>query len=133
MSICCICGTDFVARHSYGLCSSCFTRDAARELDRVETALHKARRSGVAATLTLKEWLSAISDFKGLCGYCQEYTYSIIEMVELSKGLTYDNVVPSCKACSTRRREGYGTAEHRVKQYLSTERTPQDIAQNEEP
>jgi hypothetical protein len=102
-------------------------------MDRLDSARHKACKNDLKFTLTLREWLSVISDFKGLCAWCQEYTYSIIEMVELSKGLVYDNVVPSCKACSTRRREGYGTAEHRVKQYLSSDRAPQDIAQNEEP
>jgi len=132
MSTCVICGTDFSARHAYGLCPTCLTRDSARELDRVETALHKARKSGLTATLTLREWISVISDFKGLCAWCQEYTYSMIEMVDPARGLTYDNTAPCCRACAHHRKHGFLLAEKRVMVYLQGYRTPQDIAQNEE-
>jgi hypothetical protein len=132
MSICCICGTDFAARHSYGLCPTCFSKDAARELDRLDSAKHKAQKQGLAATLTLKQLLATVSDFKGLCAWCQEYTYSVIEMVVPSKGLVYDNVVPICRACRTHRVGDFYRAELRVMQYLKSERTPHDIAQNEE-
>ena len=132
MTTCCICGCTFEARHAYGLCPLCFTRDAAREMDRLATATYKAQKQGLVATLTLKQLLSVMSDFNGLCAYCQEYTYSIIEMVEPAKGLTYDNVVTSCKACHVRRNEGYGVAEDRVRQYLSIDRVQHETPQNEE-
>jgi hypothetical protein len=132
MSTCCICGDTFEARHSYGLCTSCFSRDAARELDRLENAKYKARKRGLVATLTLKQLLSVMSDFNGLCAFCQECTYSIIEMVEPAKGLTYDNVVASCKACHVRRAEGYDFAEARVRWYLSSDREQHETPQNEE-
>lgn len=131
MSICVICGTDFPARHSYGLCPTCFTRDAAREMDRLATATYKARKKGLVATLTLKQLLAVMSDFNGLCAYCQEYAYSIIEMVEPAKGLVYDNVVPSCKACSHHKRYGFDVAEDRVRQYLSSDRVQHETPQNE--
>jgi hypothetical protein len=132
VSTCAICGIDFPARHSYGLCPTCLTRDTARELDRVETALHKAHKSGLTATLSLREWLATLSDFAGLCGWCQEYTYSSIEMVYPSKGITYDNVVPICRACRTHRQGDFYRAELRVMQYLKSDRTPHDTTQNEE-
>ena len=132
MSTCSLCGQTFEARHAYGLCPACFTRDAAREFDRLENARYKAQKQGLAATLTLKQLLSVLSDSHGKCSFCDEYPCSHIEMVEPAKGLTYDNVVCSCRACHKRRSEGYGTAEHRIKQYLSTERTPHNILKNKE-
>ena len=132
MSTCYICSCTFTARHAYGLCPTCFNKDAARELDRIVTATHKARKSGLITTLSLKEWLSTLSDSNGMCSFCNEYPCSYIEMVEPARGLTYDNVVVSCRACHKRRDEGYNTAEHRVKQYLGTERTPHSTLQNEE-
>lgn len=126
MSTCCICGTDFPARHSYGLCPTCLTRDTARELDRVETASHKAFKSGLVATLSLREWLSTVSDFKGLCSFCEEYTYSSIEMIYPSKGIIYDNVVPICRACRVHRVGDFYRAELRVMQYLKNDRTSKE-------
>jgi len=132
MSTCCICGDTFEARHAYGLCPACFSRDAARELDRLETSAYKAHKQGLATTLTLKQLLSVASDFKGLCAFCEEYTYIVIEMVDPAKGLIYDNVVPSCKACSHHKRYGFDVAEDRVKWYLSSDREQHNTPQNEE-
>jgi hypothetical protein len=98
----------------------------------LETATYKAQKQGLAATLTLTQLLSVASDFKGLCAFCQEYTYSIIEMVNIDKGLVYDNVVPSCKACSHHKRYGFDVARERVRWYLSSDRVQRDTPQNEE-
>ena len=132
MSICVICSAEFSARHAYGLCPTCFSKDAARELDRLDSARHKACKNGVKFTLTLREWLGAISDFRGLCAFCQEYTYSIIEMVEPARGLVYDNTAPCCKSCSHHRRYGFDVAEDRVRWYLSSEKEQHETPQNEE-
>lgn len=126
MTTCCICGYSFTARHSYGLCPLCFSRDAAREMDRLATAKYKASKSGLAATLTLREWLTVLSDHTSLCSFCREYQGSVIEMVEPAKGLVYGNVTTSCKACHVRREEGYNVAEDRVRWYLSSERAPKE-------
>jgi len=131
-STCCICGCTFTARHSYGLCPICFNKDDAREMDRVTTSSYKARKIGLAANLTLVEWLSVLSDFLNLCAFCKQYPCSVIEMVEPDKGLVYDNVVPSCKACHARRAEGYDAAEERVRWYLSTEHAQRLILPHEE-
>lgn len=132
-STCCICGLPFEARHSYGLCNLCFSRDRARELDRIESTIRALRRKGVSPLLlTLPQWLSTISDFMGLCAFCREYQCSVIEMISRDKGLVYDNVVPACRACGKRRQEGYEEAEDRVRMYLSIERIQHSIPSCEE-
>lgn len=132
-STCCICGLTFTSRTSYGLCEKCYSKDRLREYDRVESACRAARRQGIVPVhLTLVEWLSTLSDFAGLCAFCREYTCNVIEMVRRDAGLCYDNVVPACRACSTRRQDGYEEAEDRVRWYLSAERVQHFIPQNEE-
>lgn len=132
-STCAICGQIFTARHSYGLCKFCFSYDRAREYDRLQSAIRAAKHKGVSPiTLQLTELLSTLSDFNSTCSFCNEYNYSVIEMISPNKGLTYDNVVPACRACSKRRNEGYETAEYRVKQYLDIERVQHNITHNEE-
>jgi len=132
MSTCAICGTDFAARHSYGLCASCFSPTLAREFDRLENAKHKAQKQGLAATLTLMQLLATMSDFAGLCAWCQEHTYSVIEMVGPALGLTCDNTATCCRACSKHRKHGFLLAEKRVMVYLQGYRIPQDIEEAEE-
>ncbi len=121
-TICIICGAKFQARHSYGLCALCFSKDRCREYDRLMSASKQAERAGLPFSLLLIQWISAISDFKGLCAFCEQYPYSIIEMINPDKGLVYDNVVPCCKACHTHRRYGFDTAEQRVKEFLASDR-----------
>ena len=122
LATCAICSITFKARHSYGLCPQHCTKDLLREHDRVESAIARAQRHSIPATLSLLQWISTLSDFKGLCAFCSKSRFNIIEMVRPDEGLTSDNVVPCCEACHARRAEGYSTGEHRVKQYLSTER-----------
>lgn len=132
-STCTICGLTFEARHSYGLCNMCFSYERAREHDRLQSAIRAAKRKGISPiTLQLTELLSTLSDFNSSCAFCNEYNYSVIEMITPSKGLTYDNIAPACRACSKRRAEGYDTAEHRVRQYLDIERVQHSITQSEE-
>lgn len=132
-TICTICGQTFTARHSYGLCNFCFSHDRAREYDRLQSAIRAAKRKGISPiTLQLTELLSTLSDFNSTCAFCREYQYSVIEMVSHDKGLVYDNVIPACRACSKRRKEGYEEAEDRVRVYLNVEREQHSIAQNEE-
>lgn len=132
-STCTICGLPFEARHSYGLCEKCYSRDRLREYDRVESACRAAHRQGIVpVTLTLVHWLSTLSDHAGLCAFCREYQCSVIEMVRPGGGLTYDNVVPCCRACHRRRSDGYDEAEDRVRIYLSAERIQHFIPQREE-
>lgn len=126
MSTCVLCGITFTARHHYGLCASCISVDHLREYDRVDSAIRAARRQNIPASLTLSQWLAAVSDFEGKCAFCQEYLYGIIERVIPVHGLVYENVVPACRACSRRRGEGYDQAEIRVLHYLSQEKNDDD-------
>src|SRR5580765_1296179 len=122
MSICVICGANFQARHSYGLCALCFSKDRCREWDRLIAATKQAEKAKLPIGLLLVPWLSIISDFNGLCSFCEQYTYSVIEMIDPVKGLVYDNVAPICRACHVHRKYGFNTAEQRVKDILASDR-----------
>ncbi len=122
MTTCCICGASFTAHHSYGICERCFSKDKLREWDRLLSASKRAERANLPFSLLLPHWLSILSDFHGLCAYCEQYTYSVIEMIDPCKGLIYDNVVPACLACHKHRQYGFDTAEQRVKDILASDR-----------
>lgn len=121
-STCCICGVAFEARHSYGLCSIHFSRDVARELDRVEALSRHAKRNNIPCTITLLEWLSVLSDSAGVCMVCQEYSANVIEMFDPKQGYSYANVVPCCRACHIVRKEGLAKIEAGLSQYLAIPR-----------
>lgn len=119
---CAICGQMFEARTSYGLCPLCWNRDRLREWDRLTTAQRRAERANLPATLTLVQWLSVLSDFQGLCAYCQEVSFSGMEVVERRLGLAYGNVVPICRACAVHRAGSFDHACERVEAYLDAAR-----------
>lgn len=119
-STCEICGLPFESRTSYGLCPLCWEKSKLREYDRLHSAKYHAGRAQVPATLTLVQWLSVVSDFKGLCAYCLEVPFSVIEQVSPLAGLIYENVVPACKACHKIKRTGFEQAHSRVLSYLTS-------------
>jgi hypothetical protein len=119
MTICVLCCVPFDARTSYGLCPLCYSKDRLREYDRVESSRHHALRNNLPATLTLQQWLACLSDFAGLCSYCGLVPFSVIEIVDERKGLSHNNVVPSCRVCSHYRKQPFEQAEIRVRQYLA--------------
>lgn len=121
LAVCALCTTPFQARTSYGLCKNCWSRDRLREWDRLISAQRQAERLNVPATLTLVQWMSTASDFKGLCAYCLEMPFSLIEMVDPRLGLIWENVVPICKACHTHKHTSFEEAIRRVQVYLATE------------
>lgn len=121
---CVICGMPFDARSSYGLCPLCWESSRLRQWDRLQSATHQAKRAGLPATLTLPQLLATISDFNGLCAYCQEVSFSFIDMVDPSRGLTYENAVPICRACQKHKRLSFERARERVRAYLAGERVP---------
>lgn len=132
MTICCICDASFEAKHNYGLCSSHFSRDILREYDRIETARRKATQQGLPADISLLQWLGVISDTKGLCMLCEEYTYQYIEMYRSAKGLVHGNVFPCCRACKKFFKGGIEIAKERVKLYLESNREAKPSPINEE-
>lgn len=131
IAICTICGLTFESRHSYGLCPFCFSRDTAREYDRLEAAIKHARRAKLPVTLTLVQWLSVVSDFNANCAYCMARQFSHIEMVDLNAGLTRENVVPICSSCQVHKRGSFDIAKRRVEAYLQGD-TSFRVEQDEE-
>jgi hypothetical protein len=130
-STCCICGLTFEARNSYGICTSCFSRDRLREYDRVESAARQAHREHIVPiTLTLVEWLSVLSDFAGVCALCKRYGASKILMFDRTKGLIYTNVLPACYACEHHWTNGFEAAREAVRLYLDAQTLPRFITPN---
>lgn len=115
---CALCATPFDATTSYGLCPACWSKDRLREWDRLRSATYYATRANVRATLTLPEWLTILSDFRGRCAYCLKDYYSLIERVDMRKGLVWGNVVPVCRACKVHKDSSWDTAVDRVASYL---------------
>jgi hypothetical protein len=130
-STCVLCGDNFEAMHNYGLCKKCWSRDRLREWDRILSSSKQAEKEGLPYSLLLTQWLSLTSDLKGLCAYCQEYSYSIIEMVDPIKGLVYGNVIPACRACHVHKKHGFNTAEQRVKDFLASDRPVKTVEELE--
>ena len=131
LATCTICGLTFESRHSYGLCPLCFSRDTAREYDRLEAAIKHARRAKLPVSLTLTQWLSVVSDFNANCAYCLVRPFSHIEMVDLHSGLTRENVVPICLSCQVHKRSSFDIAKRRVAAYLNGD-TSFRVEQDEE-
>lgn len=132
-STCCLCGIDFTANTSYGLCPHCYSKDRLREYDRIESAIRQARRQGIApVTLTLVEWLSVLSDFAGTCALCRHHGYTKILMVNVVKGLVYTNIVPACTACEYHYHHGFNSAIEEVQRYLGQAVLPKFIPANED-
>lgn len=101
--------TCFLSGHSFivlpddslpvDICPDCL----ARERDRLNRHLQRARAAGSPATLTLPEWLQTLKDFEGLCAYCRMRTFTQLEhFVPVSDGggTTVDNCVPACQMCN---------------------------------
>lgn len=73
--------------------------------DRLDQALDRARHAGAPATLTMREWLATVRHFDGLCAYCGEADYEVIEhATPLPRGgTTAANCLPACTACNNRK------------------------------
>ena len=53
--------------------------DLAQEIKRVHDNIGRARRAGLPATLTPLEWLDNVKLFNGLCAYCGEVPFSVLD------------------------------------------------------
>lgn len=72
--------------------------------DRMKKAVRRARLSGVAATLTLQQWLDICVAQGGKCFYCEQVKpLEQDHVIALSNGghHTADNVVGACKRCNS--------------------------------
>jgi len=70
---------------------------------RVKYHLERARDAGLAATLTLEQWLVTIAAFNGLCAYCKHEPFCELDHVRpvtRQGGTTGENCVPACALCN---------------------------------
>lgn len=73
--------------------------------DRLDQALDRARKVGAPATLTMREWLTTVRFFDGLCAYCRKVDYEVIEhATPLPRGgTTRKNCLPACTTCNNQK------------------------------
>ncbi len=67
------------------------------------TALNRARRANLPATMTLEEMKAATAHFSGLCAYCAKREAHLLEHatpISRGGGTTDDNCLPSCLRCN---------------------------------
>lgn len=117
-SCCSLCGSVFEARTSYSLCAQCFSRDTARELDRIESLRRQMHRAGLPDRLTLLQWIATVADFRGRCALCLKMPFTHIELFIYERGLVYENVFPCCPACAVHLHTSFPLAVQRVATYL---------------
>lgn len=101
------------------------------EHQRVQAHCSRAKCLGALATLTLAEWEETVADFNGLCAYCLERPFEVLEhFVSVAiAGTTVTNCVPACFNCNHRKRDRTGdslmevfgeSVINRILQYLSS-------------
>src|SRR6266581_618230 len=80
------------------------------EPERVHIHVGIARRAGAVATLTLPEWEQTITDFNGLCAYCQIRPFTLLEhfLPVTTAGTHVKNCIPACDSCNRRKRNYTG-------------------------
>jgi 5-methylcytosine-specific restriction endonuclease McrA len=107
---CWFCGNSYYASKSNrrsSLCPSCKSMPNAKflihEISRLNDQLKRAEKAGLPATLSLRQWVATIEHFKGLCAYCQNKPFEVLEHfvpVEMGGGTTASNCVPACNKCN---------------------------------
>ncbi len=128
-TICALCDREFEARTNYGICARCCNELNLAEWDRLRSTIERYRRhGGIKCDITLSQWISTIQDFHGRCAYCERLKPHDIEIVDMQKGIVWNNIVPICDVCKKYRRETFTASEVRVRDYLSTGK----ISSNEE-
>jgi 5-methylcytosine-specific restriction endonuclease McrA len=69
--------------------------------------LNRARKAGLPATLTWREWKKTLDDFHHWCAYCRNNPYYVLEhfipLGQQGSGTTVDNCVPACAGCNRRK------------------------------
>lgn len=93
----------------YDICLACEQKYRG-EIQRVRNQLHRARKAGTEATLTIAEWLGTLENFHYRCAYCQAGPYELIEhYIPISKGggTTALNCVPACFRCNSQKSDNH--------------------------
>lgn len=80
------------------------------ELERQTCKKHRraARKNGLAATYTYKQWCSTKATFGHKCAYCgEDAVLTQDHFIPLSKGgeYTHNNIVPVCSMCNSNKRD----------------------------
>lgn len=85
-----------------------------QETLRVKAARRLARKRGLLATATHRDWKAAIKYFKGCCAVCQQPLKppTLDHWIPMAQGggTTPDNILPLCLACNNRKHEQPGSA-----------------------
>lgn len=106
----CACGRLFHAgpAEEFPRCIACRINDAEAERERVKRQLRRAQLAGTPATLTATQWMQTLRDFNGLCAYCRQAEFSLLEHFEdvSVAGTTVSNCVPACANCNARKQRG---------------------------
>lgn len=104
------------------------------EHERVRGHIYRARSLNTEASLTIEQWEQTIKDFDGLCAYCLECPFDVLEhFVPVAfAGTTVTNCVPACCRCNCIKgdRTGDGLISafgkdtiNRISQYLASRST----------
>lgn len=115
---CILCGQDYetpasTPRAYQGLCALCFSSDALREMDRLES-FRSHLAPGTIDSLTLQEWLQIITSNRGKCALCKIVHFSKVAIWIEAQGFTDGNVVPLCTACHFHKEHSWGDAIQRL-------------------
>jgi hypothetical protein len=84
-----------------GLCNTCIAANY-REQSLVMSHRARAKKFGLTATLTIKEWIITLDYFEWKCAYCLARPSTTLEHfipIALEGGTTADNCIPSCSNC----------------------------------
>lgn len=98
---CSVCGRESL----YEICVEC-EHTHQREINRVRSQNHRAKKAGEPADLTLAQWLKILDDCHRLCVYCQTAPFEVMEhWIPLgyghkNGGTTAKNVAPACHRCN---------------------------------
>ena len=79
----------------------------ARELDRVNANIARARSLRAEATLTLVEWFAIVDAYRWKCAYCQERPFEVMHhrTPVHEGGTTSANCLPVCRRCCSQRKK----------------------------
>ncbi|SRR6266487_4420326 len=114
---CTLCGQQYRApshiRAYHNLCPSCYSADALREWDRIESARGQLL-PGAPDTLKLSEWLHTVAAFHGKCCLCLQVPFSRLTLLDMARGLTAENAIPTCKACAWHYTHSFAASVERV-------------------
>lgn len=109
---CIVCGAPHRCGNHYaaGLCPQCYPKHYCKTQE-LSRQVNRAKKMGLPATLTLREWYATKEYFQWGCAYCawksdEEYDTLIEHFipVKLGGGTTKDNCVPACWTCNVRKR-----------------------------